>query len=74
VYRFFKIIAGICLFLHTYLLFAAVTDWFNRIIIGVALLVLIMPKKYWPLYILPSIITLAGCVVGGYLLILQLLY
>jgi len=66
-YNAIKVLAAISLVLHVVLHFVSVTDWFNRVFIAISVLILIMPKKWWPLYILPVILMLTGLIVGGYL-------
>jgi len=67
-YTVIKILAGISLVLHLALHFMTVTDWFNRIFIAIAILILVMPRKWWAMYIIPVILMLAGLIVGGYLM------
>jgi endonuclease/exonuclease/phosphatase (EEP) superfamily protein YafD len=72
-YNAFKILAAVSLVMHIILHFITVTDFFNRAFIAIALLVLIMPRKWWPLYVLPVLLLLAGLIVGGYVLYLRII-
>ncbi|MCP4120137.1 MAG: hypothetical protein GY751_00095 [Bacteroidetes bacterium] len=67
-YTVIKILAGISLVLHVALHLMTVTDWFNRVFIAIAILILLMPRKWWAMYIIPVILMLAGLIVGGYLM------
>lgn len=73
-YNAFKVLALIGLIIHTILNFISATSFFNRIFIGISILILLLPKKYWGIYILPVILTLAGTIAGGYLLWVRYFY
>ena len=71
-YSLFKIVALVSVIAHLVMHQMTVTDYFNRIFIAVSVLVLLLPKKWWGLYILPLIIIISGLVVAGYAFYLRI--
>ena len=71
IYKVIKILALINLLLQMVIHQLSVTDFFNRILIGISILILLLPAKWWPLYILPVLIMLVGLIAGSYLLALK---
>lgn len=69
-YIAFKLMALVSLAVHVFLHIVSVTDFFNRIFIAFSLVVLLLPRKWWGLYIVPVIVLLAGLIVGGYVVYL----
>ena len=67
-YAAIKVLAFINLVLHVVLHYISVTDYFNRIFIAISVVILLLPRKWWGIYLLPVILMLAGLIVGGYLL------
>lgn len=67
-YTFWKVMAGITVVVHGILHLWSTTDFFNRVFMGVGVFVLLLPRKWWPVYVLPVIVMLAGLITGGLLL------
>lgn len=67
-YNFWKALAGLSIVIHGTLHLWSTTDYFNRVFMGVGVLVLLLPRKWWPVYVLPVIVMVAGLLAGCLLL------
>lgn len=67
-YKVIKILAGLNMVVQAALMYWTATDYFNLFFMTLSMLLLWMPRKWWPLYLLPTLLMLIGLILGTYLI------